>query len=166
LGSSTDQTITVGTASTGITLNPNGNLTVTGDITIGTNIKYGSQNSIIIQDGSTDKFTFTKSNGNFTAVGNVTAYSDIKLKDSIKPIESAVDKVMKISGVTYTRNDLDDKNKRHAGVIAQEIEQVLPEVVNTDSNGTKSVAYGNLIALLIEAIKEQQEQINILRGGK
>ena len=66
-------------------------------------------------------------------------------------------------GVTYNRIDLD--GKRQAGVIAQDVEKVLPEVVHTDENGIKSVAYGNMIGLLIEAIKEQQRQIDELKRG-
>ena len=62
-------------------------------------------------------------------------------------------------GVTYTRNDLEDREVRHTGVIAQEVEQVLPEAVREGING-KTVAYGNMVGLLIEAIKEQQEMIN------
>jgi hypothetical protein len=100
--------------------------------------------------------------GAITAAGNVTAYSDINLKKEIKPIKNALDKVLKINGVTFERSDLDTQ-ARFAGVIAQEVEQVLPEVVMENENGTKSVAYGNMVALLIEAVKEQQNEINILK---
>ena len=98
---------------------------------------------------------------NLVVGGTVTASSDIKLKENIEVINNALEKVGQIRGVTFTRNDLDDKEQRHAGVIAQEIEKVLPEVV-IENNGIKSVAYGNLVGLLIEAIKEQQTQINNL----
>ena len=100
--------------------------------------------------------------GNMTAAGTVTANSDIRLKENIEIIPNALEKVSQIRGVTFTRNDQEDKEKRHAGVIAQEVEKVLPEVVMEDNDGVKSVAYGNLVSLLIEAIKEQQEQINNL----
>lgn len=102
--------------------------------------------------------------GSFTAGGNVTAYSDISLKDNIENITDAVSKIMKVRGVTFTRNDLDDKTKRYAGVIAQEVEAVLPEVVEEDINGIKHVAYGNMIGLLLEAIKEQQSEIDELKA--
>ncbi len=102
--------------------------------------------------------------GSFTAGGNVTAYSDISLKENIENIADAVNKVMKIRGVTFTRRDLDDKTKRYAGVIAQEIEVVLPEVVEEDISGIKHVAYGNMVGLLIEAIKEQQAEITELKS--
>ena len=97
--------------------------------------------------------------GAIVAAGNVTAYSDIKFKEDIKVIPDAVEKVKAIRGVTYTRNDLKDCEERHTGVIAQEVEQVLPEAVREGFNG-KTVAYGNMVGLLIEAIKEQQGMIN------
>ena len=97
--------------------------------------------------------------GAIVAAGNVTAYSDLKFKENIKVIPDAVEKVKAMRGVTYTRNDLEDREVRHTGVIAQEVEQVLPEAVREGING-KTVAYGNMVGLLIEAIKEQQEMIN------
>jgi hypothetical protein len=80
--------------------------------------------------------------------------SDISLKDNIEVIPNALDKVNAIRGVSYNRNDLDD-NPRHVGVIAQEVEEVLPEVVEDSPDGIKQLAYGNMVALLVEAIKEQ-----------
>jgi hypothetical protein len=100
--------------------------------------------------------------GNGTFAGNVTAYSDLRLKDNIETITDALNKVKKIRGITYTRNDQQDKIKRHAGVIAQEVQQVLPEVVSVDNEGILHVAYGNMVGLLIEAVKEQQQQIDKL----
>jgi hypothetical protein len=103
------------------------------------------------------------SSGNVTTPGNVTAYSDITLKDNIEIIPNALNKVAQTRGVTYTRTDLEDKLKRHTGVIAQEIESVLPEAVMTDGDGIKSVAYGNVIGLLIEAIKELDNKVDSLQ---
>ena len=100
--------------------------------------------------------------GNILATGTVNASSDISLKDNITPIPNAIDKVLQIRGVTFNRNDIED-NPQQAGVIAQEVEKVLPEVVSEDKDGIKSVAYGNMVSLLIEAIKEQQGQINMLK---
>jgi hypothetical protein len=100
--------------------------------------------------------------GSILASGNVTAYSDIRVKDNVESIEGAIGKLNQIRGVTYTRTDLDDKHRRFAGVIAQEIEQVLPEAV-FDNGKVKAVDYNATIALLIEAVKEQQGQINELK---
>jgi hypothetical protein len=102
--------------------------------------------------------------GNMTVAGNVTAYSDIRLKENIRIIDNAIEKVKGIRGVYFTRNDQEDKVKVHTGVIAQEVELVLPEVVSEDNEGKKNVAYGNMIGLLIEAIKEQQLQIEELKA--
>ena len=99
--------------------------------------------------------------GNTIASGNVGAYSDIKLKDNIEVIENAIEKVQAIRGITYNRNDIEG-NPRQTGVIAQEVEKVLPEAVDTKED-IKNVAYGNMVGLLIEAIKEQQAQIDELR---
>jgi len=101
--------------------------------------------------------------GSILATGNITAYSDITLKKNIEVIPNALDKVSQIRGVTFDRIDLEDE-PRQSGVIAQEIEKVLPEVVRTTQDGTKTVAYGNMVGLLIEAIKEQQKQIDDLRA--
>jgi len=112
---------------------------------------------------STVALTVSGENGNLTAEGDVTAFSDERLKENITVIPNAIEKVSQIRGVTYTRNDQKDKEKVYAGVIAQEVEKVLPEVVNTTEDDTKTVAYGNMVGLLIEAVKEQQEQINELK---
>jgi hypothetical protein len=98
--------------------------------------------------------------GALTAADNITAYSDIKLKRNIESIPNALEKVLSVRGVTFERIDT---GNRGAGVIAQEIEKILPEVVMEDEHGIKSVAYGNVVGLLIEAIKEQQAHINILQ---
>ena len=105
---------------------------------------------------------YCDTSGNWTAQGNVSAYSDEKLKDNIVTIENPIEKVKAIRGVTYNRNDIEDR-PRQTGVVAQEVEKVLPEVVQTNDEGTKTVAYGNMVGLLIEAIKEQQAQIDELK---
>ena len=100
--------------------------------------------------------------GNLTMLNNITAYSDVRLKDNIEVIEDALSKIQGIRGVTYTRNDLEDKEKRHTGVIAQEVELVLPELVSEDNSGIKNVAYGNMVGLLIESIKELNDKVTKL----
>jgi hypothetical protein len=106
-------------------------------------------------------------NNDFTSGGNVTAYSDIRIKENIVTIDRALDKTLKLRGVYYNR--IGEADRHRVGVIAQEIKQVLPEVVisNIDpetKQDTLSVDYGNITALLIEAIKEQQGQIEELRA--
>ena len=101
------------------------------------------------------------SSGNLVATGNVTAYSDARLKTDVDTIENALDKVTKLRGVSYTKLDTQE---RGIGVIAQEIEEVIPEVVQ--DGAYKSVAYGNIVGVLIEAIKELKSEIDELKGGK
>jgi hypothetical protein len=100
--------------------------------------------------------------GNITAVYDVTAYSDIRIKKNITTIESALDKVMNLRGVRYQRIDMEDE-KFHIGVIAQETQEVIPEVVSENEKGNLSVAYGNMGGLFIEAIKELKKENNELR---
>ena len=88
------------------------------------------------------------------------ATSDIRTKNSIVTVDSALDRVMKMRGVFFERNA--EPGERRVGVIAQEVEEILPEVVYTDESGMKSVSYGSIIGLLIEAIKEQQKVISNL----
>lgn len=102
--------------------------------------------------------------GAITAAGNVTAFSDIKLKDNIAPIGDALYKVGRLNGVTYNRKDIEG-NPRQSGLIAQDVQAVLPEVV-MDNDGTLSVAYGNMIGLMVEAIKELKAEIEELKKGK
>ena len=114
----------------------------------------------VVVDGNKDIGSFR----NLTATGTVqgaevTATSDERLKSDIKTIDNALDKVMNMRGVSYIK-----QAEKGVGVIAQEIEKVLPEVV-TDGE-YKSVAYGNIVGVLIEAIKEQQKQIDELKKDK
>jgi hypothetical protein len=97
--------------------------------------------------------------GNIYASGNITAGSDIRFKTDIKTIENALSTVNNMRGVSYTAIATQAKS---IGVIAQEVEKVLPEVVLTDDSDDKfkSVAYGNIIGLLIEAIKELNQKID------
>jgi len=96
--------------------------------------------------------------GSVTASGNITAYSDERLKENIETLDGS--KVMQMRGVSFTKD-----GKAGSGVIAQELELVASELVNTadDEMGTKSVAYGNLVGYLIENAKQQQAEINELK---
>ena len=117
--------------------------------------------------------TMSTTTGRIDATNDVVAYatSDRRLKENIKPIEHAIDKVERINGVNFDWKELDEEsiknihgNKGHdIGVIAQEIEKVLPDAVTTRESGYKAVNYEKIIPLLIEAIKEQQIQIDQLK---
>jgi hypothetical protein len=110
--------------------------------------------------------------GAITATGDVTAFStsDKSLKKNVVNIDSALDKVSQINGVYYdwTEEAL-EKNKhlkaeKEVGVIAQDVEKVLPEIVATRDDGTKAVKYERLCALLIESVKELKKEIELLKN--
>ena len=99
--------------------------------------------------------------GAATFNNNVTAFSDIRLKSNINTLESGLEKVNNLRGVTYTRD-----GRENIGVIAQEVEEVLPNIVLTadDEMGTKSVDYGRITAVLIEAVKELTKRVEELEN--
>ena len=120
-----------------------------GDITFqGNDAGVGAINALILDMSASGAATFNN---------NVTAFSDERLKDNIETIDGGLAKVLSMRGVNYTRD-----GKDNVGVIAQEVEKVLPEIVLTanDEMGTKSVDYGRITAVLIEAIKELKTQID------
>ena len=102
--------------------------------------------------------------GAATFNNDVTAFSDRRLKTDIEPITNALPKVMQMQGVYYKRNDVEDAREQ-VGVIAQDMEEIVPEVVLTadDDMQTKSVDYGKLCAVLIESIKELKAEIDELK---
>jgi hypothetical protein len=122
---------------------------------------------------STWRWYVQTSTGDMTAAGNVTAYSDIRLKENIKPLENCVTKIMKLNGVSFNWKNLPDivgnPGKKDYGIIAQEVEKVFPEVIHEsahespDGDKYKTVAYDKLVPVLLEAIKEQQNDINNLK---
>lgn len=126
--------------------------------------------SIIFYDGSvgigtTDTHNYSLYVDNITnkkkgiyCTDDITILSDIAHKNNICNISNPLDKIKKLRGVTYQRTDRND-NKTHMGLIAQEVQQIVPEVVQDDGKG---VAYANLIALLIEGIKELDDKISKL----
>ena len=132
---------------------------------------FGSNQKFFFQNGSTTNVLELDSSGNGIFKGNVTGYgspSDIKLKENIEVIPNALDKVSELRGVTF--NYKKDGNKS-TGLIAQELEKVLPEVVyethelGNDDEKFKAVRYGNVVGLLVEAIKELKDEIEKLKKG-
>lgn len=119
-----------------------------------------SNTAVVIADSTrtstTNRFIFDVSSGNFTAAGDITAFSDERLKSNIKTIDGS--KVFDMRGVSFTKD-----GKEGSGVIAQEIEEIAPELVN-NTGEYKSVAYGNLVGYLIEAIKILKDEVNELKG--
>jgi len=138
-----------------------GNLHIDSAPSAATYINYFAGTSgIVFGNGASGQVGSIDTAGNLTMSGNVTAYSDVRLKSNIQTIESGLDKVCAMRGVTFEKDGV-----RNLGVIAQEVEAVIPEVVMTQNDGMKSVAYGNIVGVLIEAIKELKLEIEILKGN-
>lgn len=114
--------------------------------------------------------------GQIRATNNITSYysSDRKLKENVRPIENALDKLLAINGVRFDWTDeyIEQHGgedgyfvrKQDIGVIAQEVEAILPEVVAENDEGTKAVRYEKLVALLIEAVKELKQEVEDLKN--
>ena len=108
----------------------------------------------------------TLTNDLATSTGHVEALaffyrSDKRLKDHITPITDGLEKVLALRGVSF--NFKNSPDLKRIGLIAQEVEAVVPDVVITGEDGFKSVEYGNLVAILIEAVKAQQKEIDVLK---
>jgi hypothetical protein len=112
------------------------------------------------------QFLSNISGSQIEASGDVIAFgsSDERLKDDIQPIENSLNKVDKIGGYTFVWNDKQSTYEgKDVGVIAQEIEEVLPEVVTTRGNGFKAVKYEKIVPLLIESIKELKKEVDEIK---
>jgi hypothetical protein len=120
-------------------------------------------NSMGIGSSANSSSYVVYASGSIYATGDIVAYSDRRKKTDIVTIDSALDKVMAMRGVFYTKIDESEKG-RQVGVIAQEVNEILPEAVtyaaDVDEYGVK---YGNIVGVLIEAIKEQQKEIDELK---
>jgi hypothetical protein len=130
--------------------------------------KIGAVGNKLILDASqyvgikrTDPSYALDVSGTIRATGDVIAYSDARVKENVETIPNALDKVKAMRGVGYNKIG---EQKRSIGVIAQEMLEVMPEVVSQDEQGMYSVAYGNLVGVLVEAMKEQQKQIDELKA--
>ncbi len=97
--------------------------------------------------------------GIIASTSDVVTVSDARAKSDFEVIGSAMERMRRIRGYTFTKNDEPEPKQRRAGVVAQEVEGALPEAVITGADGRKSVAYQNLIALTIEAVRELDEKV-------
>jgi len=124
--------------------------------------KYpAAQNIFRIYENDTNNTLYY--NGNISA-NDIFAFSDQRLKENIITIDKPMEKIMQMRGVYYNKKD-DASKTRNVGVIAQEIEAIFPEVINTsiESEHYKTVAYGNMTSLLVEGMKAQQSTIHSLQ---
>jgi hypothetical protein len=147
-----------------------GNLVVDDDLQVNDNLTVDGNGQIV----GTLSCGGLSVNGSITATGDISAFvSDDRLKTNKVEISNALDKVCSLNGFTYTLNDLAgtfgyDVTERHAGVSAQEVEKVLPEVVTSAGIDDEylSVKYDKLVPLLIEAIKDLKAEIDELKSNK
>ena len=148
-----------------------------GTITLSAGSGVGGGGSFTTNQSSASTITFTVGAGNglsqtadglamsgsytgsFTATGDITAYSDMALKSDIQTISDALQRVTQMRGVFF-----DKDGRRGTGVIAQEVQKAVPEAVH-DSGEYLSVAYGNLVGVLIEAVKELATEVKALKDG-
>jgi hypothetical protein len=124
------------------------------------NVTYLQGNSVYFRTLANNTLGYFDSTGNLTTVGDVAAFSDEKLKKNVKTIDNALDKVKRLRGVEYERRDID---KKGLGFIAQEVEKVLPELVSQHDE-FKTVSYGNVVSVLVEAIKELSAEVELLKS--
>ena len=119
---------------------------------------------IYIREGTTQRFKFDTGTGELTAA-DFNSTSDARVKENVETIENALDKVLSLRGVEFNFKEMTGKK---IGLIAQEVEEIVPQVVGEDDSEDKikNVSYSNLVALLIEAVKEQQKQIDELKSNK
>jgi hypothetical protein len=121
----------------------------------------GQIGGIVIKSSTANLATI---NADWYHSGNMTSISDRSLKRDIEPITGALDKVVALNGVTFDYLD-DNSLSRSTGLIAQDVQAVLPEAVSTIPDGEHlGVAYGNMVGLLVEAIKELKAEVDALKG--
>jgi hypothetical protein len=135
-------------------------ITHSGNVGIGTSVPQAKMHIIGSTKFESSLFDVTGDSifrNNVTVKGNVVNDSDYRIKSDVRVIENALSKIKKISGYTFIKNGV---SQRETGVIAQEINEVLPEAVYEHTDGLLGVAYGNLIGLLIEGIKELSDKLD------
>jgi len=117
------------------------------------NLRCGTGGNLHLSAGDSG---FLEIQGGLRASGDVVAFSssDERIKNNVKPIQNALEKLNQISGISFDWNEKSEYSGHDYGVIAQEVEQILPEIVTTRPSGYKAVRYEKIIPLLIEAIKE------------
>ena len=124
------------------------------------NVSVASSSNVTIQTAGNNCATFNTSN-NLIVTGTVTAQSSIVLKDNVETIPNALSRVLNLRGVEW---DYKSNGTHNVGVVAEEIEKEFPCLVHTGDDGIKSVAYANIVGVLIEAVKDLKKEIDQLRG--
>ena len=145
-----------------LTVNVANNINVTDDTSTNSTfypVFANGTSGVVAERVSSTKLTFNPSSGLLTST-DYNSSSDKRLKKTIKQIDGALEKVNKLKGVSF---EWKESGTQALGLIAQDVEKIIPELVTTDDNGFKGIRYNNIIAVLVEAIKEQQDQIKVLQ---
>jgi prepilin-type N-terminal cleavage/methylation domain-containing protein len=137
------------------TINASGKTTIANGLDLTGNLSF--------TNGSINNVTNISANGNITVTGIVTASSDINLKKNIEIIPNSLERILKVKGVLFDWIDPQKDSRRQMGLIAQNVEKVFPELVYTNDHGIKSIAYQNLVAPLIEAVKSLWQMVQDLK---
>ena len=127
-------------------------------------ISKNGTTAIAIKNGGNVGIGTTSPSTKLHVAGTVTEDSDMRLKQNITQIANSLQKLQSIRGIEYRwKNKTRYNNETNIGLIAQDVEQVFPQAVFEDENGYKSVSYSKMVAPLIEAVKEQQKEIEQLK---
>ncbi|TMI74778.1 MAG: hypothetical protein E6H09_02735 [Bacteroidetes bacterium] len=134
----------------------------------GTGILYLNGNTGRVGIGTDNPTQKLSVNGNICYTGSIGACSDIRYKTNLHRIENPLQKILSLNGFYYNWDrkkfpDMEFSDDRQLGFSAQEVEKLFPEIVQTNDKGYKSVDYGRLTPVLVEAVKEQQEEIDALK---
>ena len=134
-----------------------GDVKVTSNLTVSSNLLTVSVVSGNVGVGTTTANYKLHVLGDIYASGDISAFSDMRMKENIIPIENALERVNQIGGYTYNKKG---ETVSEVGVLAQEVMQVFPEVIRGSEDTNYSVNYGNMVAILIEAIKELSAKVD------
>ena len=138
-----------------------GNVTITENLTVNTDTLFVDSVNDRVGVGTTTPGVTLDVVGTIRATTDVVVTSDRRLKSDIKRIEGALEKISKINGYMYTHN-----NQASSGCMAQEVKEVLPEVVRGSEDTVYTLAYGNMAGLIIEAIKELKSEMDELKSSR
>jgi hypothetical protein len=154
--SAADANVTGTITTSNIVAQTNENLLISSNLEVGTSNLFVNTANGNVGIGVASPSYKLHVQGDIYATGNVTGYSDRRAKSGIKRIENALEKIEQLNGYTFTMND-----KRYTGLIAQEVLPVLPEAVTGSEETSYALAYGNMMGLIVEAIKEIKKKLDM-----
>ncbi len=125
-----------------------------------TSINRDASNNLVVRNTANNSIFSLENGGNLVIGGTLTQGSDISYKENIKPLESQLDIVNKLNPVSYNRIG---QKENEIGFIAQEVEKLIPDLVSENSDGLKSLAYGNMTSILVKAIQELKAEVETLK---